>query len=79
MTGTPLHLTVVCKTFQLVCMHTVQLMLTMQKRLEKIFWMIWKDKVYTFKRKNQVITLGMKSLVKIDGSTVQIDPQLLFQ
>ena len=31
---------------------------------------------YTFKRKDQVVTLGMKSSVKIDGEQVQVDPQL---
>ena len=34
---------------------------------------------YTFKRNDQVITLETKSVVKIDGIAVQIDPQLLFQ
>ena len=34
---------------------------------------------YTFKRSDQVVTLDTKSAVKIDGVTVQIDPQLLFQ
>ena len=34
---------------------------------------------YTFKRNYQVITLDTKSANKIDGITVQIDPQLLFQ
>ncbi|XP_041362003.1 uncharacterized protein LOC121377973 [Gigantopelta aegis] len=34
---------------------------------------------YTFKRKHQVVTLDTKSTVKIDGESVQIDPQLLFQ
>ena len=34
---------------------------------------------YTFRRKNQAITMDMKSSIKIDGNTVQIDPQLLFQ
>ena len=34
---------------------------------------------YTFRRKNQAITMDIKSSVKIDGNTVQIDPQLLFQ
>ena len=34
---------------------------------------------YTFKRKNQAVTLNIKSEVKIDGAAVQIDPQLLFQ
>ena len=34
---------------------------------------------YTFIRKKQAVTLGMKSSVKIDGEQVQIDPQLLFQ
>ena len=34
---------------------------------------------YTFKRNYQVITLDTKSAIKIDGITVQIDPQLLFQ
>jgi len=35
--------------------------------------------VYTFKRKNQAVTLETKSSVKIGGDAVQIDPQLLFQ
>ena len=34
---------------------------------------------YTFKRKDQAVTLGVKSSVKIDGDQVQVDPQLLFQ
>ena len=34
---------------------------------------------YTFRRKNQAITMDIKSSVKIDGNIVQIDPQLLFQ
>ena len=34
---------------------------------------------YTFRRKNQAVTMDMKSSIKIDGNTVQIDPQLLFQ
>ena len=34
---------------------------------------------YTFKRGDHVVTLGTKSAVKIDGVSVQIDPQLLFQ
>lgn len=34
---------------------------------------------YTFKRKDQAVTLGMKSSAKIDGELVQVDPQLLFQ
>ena len=34
---------------------------------------------YTFKRNSQAVTLDTKSSVKIDGATVQIDPQLLFQ
>ena len=34
---------------------------------------------YTFIRKNQAVTLGTKSSVKIDGDQIQIDPQLLFQ
>ncbi len=33
----------------------------------------------TFRRKDQVVTLGTKSSVKIDGEEVQVDPQLLFQ
>ena len=34
---------------------------------------------YMFRRKNQANTMDMKSSIKIDGNTVQIDPQLLFQ
>ena len=34
---------------------------------------------YTCRRKNQAITMDMKSSIRIDGNTVQIDPQLLFQ
>ena len=35
---------------------------------------------YSFKRKNQAVTLGMKSSnVKIDGDKIDIDTQLLFQ
>jgi len=34
---------------------------------------------YTFKRSHQVVTLDSKSVLKIEGATIQIDPQLLFQ
>ena len=34
---------------------------------------------YTFTKKIQVVTLGMKSSVKIDGEDIQIDPQFLFK
>lgn len=34
---------------------------------------------YTFKRKDQAVTLGMRSSVRIDGNEIQVDPQLLFQ
>ena len=34
---------------------------------------------YTFKKANQAITLATKTAVKINGDTVQVDPQLLFQ
>ncbi|KAL7395056.1 hypothetical protein ABVT39_009276 [Epinephelus coioides] len=34
---------------------------------------------YTFKKKDQAITMSTKSSVKIDGEAVQVDPQLLFQ
>ena len=33
---------------------------------------------YTFCKKDQAITLGTKSSVKIDGDSVHVDPQLLF-
>ena len=65
---TPSPLTLVCITFQLECMHIVQLMLTRQKLLGK-----------PFRRKNQAVTMDTKSSIRIDGNTVQIDPQLLFQ
>ncbi|VDI11839.1 Hypothetical predicted protein [Mytilus galloprovincialis] len=34
---------------------------------------------YTFRKKQQLITLGNKTSVKIDGELVEVDPQLLFQ
>ena len=34
---------------------------------------------YTFKRKAQAVTLGMKSSVRIDGDQIQVDSQLFFQ
>ena len=34
---------------------------------------------YSFKRKNQTVTLASKSAVKIDGESIQVDPLLLFQ
>ena len=34
---------------------------------------------HTFKRNDQAVTLDTKPAVKIDGATVQVDPQLLFQ
>ncbi|CAG2234842.1 unnamed protein product [Mytilus edulis] len=34
---------------------------------------------YTFRKKQQLITLSNKTSVKIDGELVEVDPQLLFQ
>ena len=34
---------------------------------------------HTFRRKDQVITVGKKSSIKIDGDEVQVDPQVLLQ
>ena len=34
---------------------------------------------YTFKRKDQAITMATKCAVKVDGESVQVDTQLLFQ
>jgi hypothetical protein len=34
---------------------------------------------HSFKRKDQAVTLAAKTALKINGETVQIDPQLLFQ
>lgn len=34
---------------------------------------------YIYKRKDQVVALGMKSSVKIDWEQVRVDPQFLFQ
>ncbi len=33
---------------------------------------------HPFRRKDQCVTLGPKSYIKIDGEEVQVDPQLLF-
>ena len=34
---------------------------------------------YTFKKSKQAVTLGLRSAIKINGESVQVDPQLLFQ
>ena len=34
---------------------------------------------FSFKRKDQAITLACKSSIKVDGELVQVDPQLLLQ
>ena len=34
---------------------------------------------HTFRRKDQVITIGPKSYIKIDGEEVLVDQQLIFQ
>ena len=34
---------------------------------------------FSFKRSDQVVTLGSKNTVKINGENIQVDPQLLFQ
>ena len=34
---------------------------------------------YTFKRKEQAVTLATKSSIRVEGERVQVDPQLLFQ
>ena len=33
---------------------------------------------FTFKRKDQAVTLASRSSIRVDGEAVQIDPQLLF-
>ena len=34
---------------------------------------------HTFKKKRQVVTMGHKFSASVDGETIQVDPQLLFQ
>ena len=34
---------------------------------------------FSFKRKDQAVTLASKSAVKVDGEPYQFDPQVLFQ
>ena len=34
---------------------------------------------YTFKKKNHLVTRGQMKSIKVDGESLQIDPQLLFQ
>ena len=34
---------------------------------------------FSFKRKDQAITLATKASVKVDGESIQVDTQLLFQ
>ena len=34
---------------------------------------------FSFKRKDQVVTLASKGSIKVDGENVQLDTQLLFQ
>lgn len=34
---------------------------------------------FIFKRKDQIVTMASKTSLKIDGETVHVDPQLLFQ
>ena len=34
---------------------------------------------YTFKRKDQAITMASKNAVKVDGESIKVGPQLLFQ
>ena len=34
---------------------------------------------YTFKKKNDLVTMGQKKSIKVDGEPLQINPQLLFQ
>ena len=34
---------------------------------------------FTFKRKDQAVTLATKNAVKVDGESIQVDTQLLFQ
>ena len=45
--------------------------------LEKMVGEKWSN--YTFKRKDQAITMATKCAVKVDGESVQVDTQLLFQ
>ena len=42
-------------------------------------WMVFPPADYTFKRKDQAITMASKNAVKVDGENIEIDPQLLFQ
>ena len=34
---------------------------------------------YTFKKKNDLVTMGQKKSIKVDGEPLEINPQLLFQ
>ena len=38
-----------------------------------------KSDEHTFSRKDQVVTLGTRSSINIDGEEVHVDPQLVFQ
>ena len=53
----------------------------MQGILATKFLKTWPELVseYSFKRKNQAVTLASKSAVKINGESIQVDPLLLFQ
>ena len=58
-----------------------QLTLIMQGISATKFLKTWPELVsgYSFKRKNQGVTLASKSAVKINGKSIQVDPLLLFQ
>ena len=34
---------------------------------------------YSFKKKDQAVTMATKGAVKVDGESIQVDTQLLFQ
>lgn len=36
-------------------------------------------KEFKFKKKDQVVTMDVKVCAKVDGESIQVDPQLLFQ
>ena len=60
-------------------MDTEQSMLILPKRLDLKFLIRWKEKLQRTFLSRDVFTLGTKNYVKVDGESIQIDPQLLFQ
>ena len=73
------------KLIAILRMEFMRILPSMHKILKQLVNMSWKKMVgeklsnYSFKRKDQAVTMATKGAVKVDGESIQVNTQLLFQ